>query len=116
MPDEFDRFSDHRLDGVVTIVIAIRSRENDNAKLHDYSQTIRYSSMTGFVRTSFASLSTCLAISVFELDVKDFPLPHVGDIGEPERCQAPVDRHSLGSRTVGFKVTITVAFMQILTV
>src|SRR5207248_3209379 len=57
MPDKFHRLFDDRLDCVITIVIAVAARYNNHAEFHDHSQTIRYSSMTGFVKTSFARRS-----------------------------------------------------------
>src|SRR5688572_32082198 len=58
MPDEFHGFSDNSLHRVITVMVAIRAREDDDSELHRCSHTMRNSSMTGFVRTSFASFCT----------------------------------------------------------
>src|SRR4029453_6649128 len=58
MPDELDGFANHRLDRVIAVVIAVGSRKDDHTELHRGSHTIRNSSITGLVRTSFASFWT----------------------------------------------------------
>src|SRR5262249_4396129 len=73
VPDELYGFADHRFDSVITIVIAVGSWKNNNTELHAHSQTIRYSSMTGLVKTSFARRSTCSRDASFTAMLKIFP-------------------------------------------
>src|SRR4030095_8927632 len=58
MPDEVNGFADYGLHSVVAVVVTVGSRKNDNAEFHLGSHTIWNSSMTGLVRTSFASFWT----------------------------------------------------------
>src|SRR4030095_12524454 len=111
MPDEVDGFADHSLHGVVAIVIAVRSRKDDNSELHRDSHTMRYSSMTGFVSTSFASFWTIsLPLSdetpSARFTSKYFPWRTSATSGNPMDSTLRWIVMPWGSSTVGFKVTV----------
>src|SRR5688572_11456395 len=117
MPDEFHGFSDNSLHRVITVMVAIRAREDDDSELHRCSHTMRNSSMTGFVRTSFASFCTTSRPLSAEtpsamFTSKYLPCRTSATSGSPMDSTLRWIVIPWGSSTVGFSVTITVAFMR----
>src|SRR5205814_1163663 len=111
VPNVRHRLSEHRLDRVIAIVLAIRSWKNNDTEFHAHSQIIRYSSITGFVKTSFARRSTCSRLPSFNCTLKILPCRTSVTSVRPSDARLRWIVIPCGSRTVGFNVTMTVAFI-----